>query len=155
MAAISAPLVKSYKRLTPRGMIPQISWAPVYITYGRNKKTAIISLIAAIVIFLSVLTTNVMVVYSATMSYLSIFNKHKFWKPALVIGVITIFGALLKDWLLEQFQEWLILSGVVFIPLVSIMIVDYYLLKKSRYDALEIVTGEKKTYWYLGGYNIA
>src|SRR5699024_5351759 len=113
------------------------------------------SLIAAIVIFLSVLTTNVMVVYSATMSYLSIFNKHTFWKPALVIGIITILGALLKEWLLEQFQDYLLLSGVVFIPLVSILIVDYYILKRSRYDSMEIVKGEKKTYWYFGGFNIA
>src|SRR5699024_6423316 len=109
----------------------------------------------AIVIFLSVLTTNVMVVYSATMSYLSIFNRHTFWKPALVIGIITIVGALLKEWLLEQFQDYLFLSGLVFITLVSILIVDYYILKKSRYDAKEIVAGEKKTYWYFGGFNIA
>lgn len=120
-----------------------------------SQHSSIMSLVAAIVIFLSVLTTNVMVVYSATMSYLSIFNKHTFWKPALVIGVITVIGALLKEWLLEQFQDWLLLSGVVFIPLVSILIVDYYILKKSHYDAMEIVKGEKKTYWYFGGYNIA
>lgn len=42
LAAISAPLVNSYKRLTPRGMMPQISWAPVYATYGRNNRTAML-----------------------------------------------------------------------------------------------------------------
>lgn len=42
LTAISAPLVNSYKRLTPRGMMPQISWAPVYATYGRNNRTAML-----------------------------------------------------------------------------------------------------------------
>lgn len=120
-----------------------------------SQHSSIVSLIAAIVIFLSVLTTNVMVVYSATMSYLSIFNKHRFWIPALVIGIITIIGSFLKEWLLEHFQDYLILSGVIFIPLVSVMIADYYILKKSNYDANEIVSGEKRTYWYIGGINYA
>lgn len=42
LTAISAPIVNSYKRLTPRGMMPQISWAPVYATYGRNNRTAML-----------------------------------------------------------------------------------------------------------------
>jgi glutamine synthetase len=42
LAAISCPLVNSYKRLIPRGMMPDISWAPVYITYGRNNRTAML-----------------------------------------------------------------------------------------------------------------
>jgi NCS1 family nucleobase:cation symporter-1 len=119
------------------------------------KDNSVVSLIAALVVFFSVLTTNVMVVYSATMAYLAIFNKHKFWIPALIIGIVTVFGALLKEWLLENFADWLILSGVVFIPLVSILLADYFIVKKGKYDAQEIIDGTKKTYWYLGGINYA
>lgn len=43
---------------------------------------------AAIVVFLSVMTTNVMCVYSASLSYLNISPKTPFWKPALSIGVL-------------------------------------------------------------------
>ncbi len=36
---------------------------------------------ASLVIFFSVLTTNVMCVYSATLSYMSIRPRTTFWKP--------------------------------------------------------------------------
>ncbi|MHB1404679.1 MAG: purine-cytosine permease family protein [Desulfitobacteriaceae bacterium] len=109
--------------------------------------------IAAIIIFFSVLSTNVMALYSATMSYLAMFPKHSFWIPALVLGIISTIGALLKDWLLEHFQNFLLMVGTLFIPVAAILIVDYYLLKRKNYDAEEIVSGEKMTYWYTGGVN--
>ncbi|WP_206812417.1 purine-cytosine permease family protein [Paradesulfitobacterium ferrireducens] len=109
--------------------------------------------IAAIVIFFSVLSTNVMALYSATMSYLAMFPKHSFWIPALVMGIISTIGALLKDWLLEHFQNFLLMVGTLFIPVAAILIVDYYLLKRRNYDAAEIVSGENMTYWYTGGVN--
>lgn len=109
-----------------------------------GQHSSIVSLIAAIVIFLSVLTTNVMVVYSATMSYLAIFNKHRFWIPALVIGMITIIGSFLKDWLLDHFQDYLILSGVIFIPLVTVMLTDYYLLKNLIMMQMKLLVEKRK-----------
>lgn len=40
LTAISAPLVNSYKRLIARGMMPDMTWAPVYIAYGRNNRSS-------------------------------------------------------------------------------------------------------------------
>lgn len=110
--------------------------------------------VAAIVIFLSVLSTNVMALYSATMSYLAIFPKQRFWVPALVMGMISIVGALLKGWLLDHFINFLLMIGTLFIPVIAIVLVDYYILKRKHYDPHEIISGENKTYWYWNGINL-
>lgn len=39
MSAIYCPTVNSYKRLLPRGLMNEISWAPVYRAYGSNNRT--------------------------------------------------------------------------------------------------------------------
>jgi NCS1 family nucleobase:cation symporter-1 len=109
--------------------------------------------VAGIVIFLSVLSTNVMALYSASMSYLAIFPKSKFFMPTLVMGIIAIFGALLKGWLLDHFENFLLMVGTLFIPVSAIVLVDYYVLKRGHYDAEEIISGAKRKYWYSGGVN--
>ncbi len=88
---------------------------------------------AALVVFFSVLTTNVMCVYSATLSYMSIRQQSGFVKPALVIGLISILGSLIPG-ILERFQDFLLVIGSIFIPAFALMIVDYYLLPKQRAD---------------------
>jgi glutamine synthetase len=39
LMAVLAPTVNSYKRLMPRGLMNEISWAPVYQAYGYNNRT--------------------------------------------------------------------------------------------------------------------
>lgn len=39
MSAVLCPTVNSYKRLLPRGLMDEISWAPVYRAYGSNNRT--------------------------------------------------------------------------------------------------------------------
>lgn len=39
ITAVLAPTVNSYKRLLPRGLMKEISWAPVYAAYGYNNRT--------------------------------------------------------------------------------------------------------------------
>lgn len=36
---VGCPTVNSYKRLTPRGKMNEMSWAPVYAAYGHNNRT--------------------------------------------------------------------------------------------------------------------
>jgi NCS1 family nucleobase:cation symporter-1 len=119
-----------------------------------GQQSPILGFVAAIVIYLSVLSTNVMALYSATMSYLSIFTRHRFWIPTLVMGIMCVLGALLKNWLLEHFQTFLLMIGTLFIPVVAIVLVDYYILKRKYYDANEVITGQNKTYWYWKGINV-
>ncbi len=39
ITAVVCPTVNSYKRLTPRGHMDEMSWAPVYRAYGHNNRT--------------------------------------------------------------------------------------------------------------------
>ncbi|WKB35416.1 cytosine permease [Terrilactibacillus sp. S3-3] len=110
-------------------------------------------LIAAIVIFLSVLSTNVMALYSATMSFMNVVPRMAFWKPALMMGIICTIGALLKEFLMNNFYNFILLIGTMFIPVFAIVIVDHYLLKHGRYHAEEIVSNTIGHYVYKHGIN--
>ncbi|WP_226581027.1 purine-cytosine permease family protein [Halobacillus litoralis] len=112
-------------------------------------------LVAAIVVFFSVLSTNVMALYSATMSFMTVIPKVGFWKPALVMGILCTLGALLKETLMANFYNFVLLIATMFIPVFSIILVDYFLLKKAEYDAEEIYSNAKGTYMYSKGINIA
>jgi glutamine synthetase len=39
IVAVTSPTVNSYKRLIPRGAMSGSTWAPVFISYGRNNRT--------------------------------------------------------------------------------------------------------------------
>lgn len=100
--------------------------------------------VAGIVIFLSVISTNVMALYSASMSFLAIFPRVKFFWPTLVMGVVAVVGALLKGWLTNEFENFILMVGTLFIPVSAVILVDYYLLKGGKYDAEDIISGQKK-----------
>jgi len=93
---------------------------------------------AALVIFFSVLTTNVMCVYSATLSFMSVRPSSPFWKPALIIGIVSVLGSLIPG-ILDQFQTFLLIIGSVFIPIFSLMIVDYFLIDRDQYTARQLI----------------
>lgn len=44
LTAVLAPTVNSYKRLLPRGLMQEISWAPVYAAHGFNNRTLMLRL---------------------------------------------------------------------------------------------------------------
>jgi len=44
LTAVLAPTVNSYKRLLPRGLMNEISWAPVFRAYGHNNRTLMLRL---------------------------------------------------------------------------------------------------------------
>lgn len=44
ITAVLAPTVNSYKRLLPRGLMNEISWAPVFRSYGYNNRTLMLRL---------------------------------------------------------------------------------------------------------------
>ncbi|WP_174727776.1 purine-cytosine permease family protein [Mesobacillus harenae] len=111
--------------------------------------------VAAIVVFFSVVSTNVMALYSATMSFMNIMPNFGFWKPGLILGIITTIGAMLKETLMTNFFDFILLIATMFIPVFSIILVDYFILKKGNYDSEEIAAGVKKTYNYQAGYNIS
>jgi len=44
ITAVTCPTPNSYKRLIARGLMPDITWAPVYIAYGSNNRSCMIRL---------------------------------------------------------------------------------------------------------------
>lgn len=111
--------------------------------------------VAAIVVFLSVVSTNVMALYSASMSFMNVFSNLSFWKVVGAIGIVTIIGALLQEALMANFFDFILLIGTLFIPIFAIVLVDFYIVKKGNYDAEDIVSGEKGYYRYQKGINIS
>lgn len=107
----------------------------------------------AIVIFLSVMATNTMVVYGMTTSIVNskVGSRVRFLPTALIIGVVSIAGS---TWLalLDQFTTFLTVVGSFFVPVFAIMIVDYYVVKRSRYNR-DLLSPTGGRYWYHGGVN--
>ncbi|HEX2285239.1 MAG TPA: cytosine permease [Mycobacterium sp.] len=107
----------------------------------------------AIVIFLSVMATNTMVVYGMTTSVVNapVGGRLRFLPTALVLGLISILGS---TWLalLAQFTDFLTVISAFFVPVFAIVIVDYYVVKRSAYTA-DILRGRGGRYWYVAGVN--
>ncbi|WP_037372640.1 purine-cytosine permease family protein [Anaerovorax odorimutans] len=111
-------------------------------------------LAGSVVIFMSVIAANVMCVYSATMSFLNVYPKPGFKKTAIVIGVICVIGALFSG-ILDAFLSFVNIIGVLFMPIFSIMIADFFVIKKCKYNVEAIVNPQKyKDYRYNNGVNI-
>ncbi|MDX1886235.1 purine-cytosine permease family protein [Mycolicibacterium sp. 120270] len=106
-----------------------------------------------IVIFLSVMATNTMVVYGMATSVVNapVGGRLRFLPTALVLGLISIVGS---TWLalLAQFTDFLTVIGAFFVPVFAIMIVDYYLVKRSAYT-VDILRTRGGRYWYAAGVN--
>jgi nucleobase:cation symporter-1, NCS1 family len=108
---------------------------------------------AALVVFLSVMATNTLVVYGMVMSYLDLRPESNFLASAIVIGIISIVGALWQG-ILDRFLDFLLLIGTFFVPVFAIMLADYYLLRRGNYSAEDVLKKRGGPYWYAGGFNV-
>ena len=110
--------------------------------------------IASVVLLLSVLTTNIMALYSAVMSALNVFTKISFVKITFALGLITVAGAFLKEILMQNFFDWILLVGTLFIPIFAVMLSDFYIIHKGKYDVSEILLkGNNGKYSFPQGIN--
>jgi NCS1 family nucleobase:cation symporter-1 len=109
---------------------------------------------AAVVVFLSVMATNTLVVYGMTMSYLDLQPQASFLRSALVIGVISVLGATWQG-ILDRFLDFLLLIGTFFVPVFAIMLADYFVVRRGRYDPGAVLGKGEGAYWYTGGYSVA
>lgn len=109
--------------------------------------------IAAIVVFLSVLSTNVMGLYTITFSFMCAIRNITFWKLCFFAGIVTILGALLKEVLLTYLMDYVLLIGFLFIPMFSMLLVDFFILHKGKYDAEDLAFNSKGHYEFNGGFN--
>jgi len=70
----------------------------------------------------------------------------------LVLGISAVVLAL--AWLvpLTQYESFLLLIGSAFVPLLGVLVADYFLLHGSRYD-VDVLYETSGAYWYTGGIN--
>jgi len=110
--------------------------------------------VAAIVVFLSVVSTNVMALYSATYSMMSVKQNLNFKVIVIVLGIAVVFGAMLKESLMTNFFDFILLISTLFIPIFAIMLSDFFILKGGSYNNEDICNNEQKLYYYAGGFNL-
>ncbi|MGY0399963.1 MAG: purine-cytosine permease family protein [Ostreibacterium sp.] len=110
--------------------------------------------VAAIVVFLSVVSTNIMGLYSATYSLMSIRSQLNYKAVTITLGIFVIIGSLFKEALMASFFDFILLVSTLFIPIFAIILTDFFVIKKGNYDNEEICTNESKTYNYCNGFNL-
>ncbi len=83
-----------------------------------------------IIIIFSTVTTTFLDVYSAGVSSVSISSKIKEKPAAIIVCIAGTMLAVLTP--ITQFESFLYLIGSVFAPMISILIIDFFILKKDH-----------------------
>ena len=109
-----------------------------------------------IVVIASTVTTGLVSMYSGTCSALNSAKEgYSFKKMSYIIGfaalVVTV-GSTFVGSFYDVFMGLLTYLGLIFPALVSIMLVDYYLVRKGNYRVAEIKK-RNGVYWYSHGVN--
>lgn len=111
---------------------------------------------AMFVIVLSVVTTNMISLYSGSISALNLCKKPvSVKKMNLAMGGVSILFSLIPIAMasfLDFFYTFMDFLALVFPPLIAVLIVDFYLIRKRKYVHSEI-SNETGPYWYKNGFN--
>lgn len=107
---------------------------------------------ALILVVFSTITSDFPDIYSATCSMLSISRKFKARTFMWIAGLLSIALALVFP--SEQYENFLLFIGAMFVPLFGVVLTDYFIIRKQQLDMEEIyrVGG---AYWYRNGFNMA
>ncbi|MFT9374162.1 cytosine permease [Liquorilactobacillus hordei] len=144
------------------GLVATISIAVSSGAYDPNNSdpSAIASklglgIIALLVIILTSMTANAVNLMAAGSALSNVFPKLSLkvslWIVALLATIVTFIPMILGSFL-NAFTVFLDYIGMVLGPIISIIIVDFYLLKKKEYKVTEL-TKQNGIYWYRGGIN--
>ncbi|EQB86950.1 putative hydroxymethylpyrimidine transporter CytX [Clostridium punense] len=106
-----------------------------------------LGIVALGVVTLSTVTTTFLDAYSAGVSFMSITDRFKEKNVALIMTIIGLILALFFP--IETYESFLYAIGSVFAPLFSVVLTDYFILKRksktlSNIDLLSIL------HWVLG-----
>lgn len=118
---------------------------------------SLLSVIGTFAILFSTLTTAVLILYSSSMSGVTIaesFGFHpKFWQVALLVALpsMILAGFINVVLFVLPFLEWL---GALLTPVFGVMLADYYVSRKRRLDIDELYRGQSSVFWGTGGFNV-
>lgn len=131
-------------------------WDPNQIVEAIGSPGA--AIFAAFAISLATLTTNVTTnILPPVNGLCNLWPKGITYKRSVVIvGILTI---IMQPWKLVSdpsgyIYNWLGTYGALTGPIASILIYDYYFVKKKRLALDELYLGQGSRYWYKNGFNI-
>lgn len=110
---------------------------------------------AALVMFLSVATTNILNLYSIVMSAMSVIPKAKFSLVTVIFGLLCLSGSFLQEILMASFFDWVLLVGALIIPVFAIMLTDYYLVNKGQFNVDGVLDPQHNRYRFYNGFNLS
>lgn len=107
------------------------------------------------VLILATCTTNCVNIYSAGMSVANMLpkvgEKKALYGTALATLLISLIPVVVSSFY-DAFTVFLTYVGLIFSPLLAIMIIDFYVVKKRKYDWSQCAT-VGGIYWYKNGIN--
>ncbi|MCL6445402.1 MAG: cytosine permease, partial [Alicyclobacillus sp.] len=112
----------------------------------------VFGVVAFIVVIFATIATAALILYSATISAVSVFPKVRVKTMAIIIGVICIALSVGVN-LLGNVINWLNFQGYLLIPLFSVILVDYFLVSRSHYEPAELFDKAGR-YMYFKGFNV-
>ena len=112
-----------------------------------------LGLMAFILVIFSSLITNAINLYGCSLSFTAIFPKLDEWKVVLGSGLIGTVIAFLG--IFEHFIDFIFSLGVIFTPIASIYVIDYFIVNKGHYDLSRLHENTGVSYmailaWLLG-----
>ena len=104
---------------------------------------------AVAIVLLSTLTTTFLDIYSNAVSAQSLFPKIGARPLTALAGLAGTGIALFFD--ATKYEGFLLFIGAAFCPLFGVVLADYFVLKRGRYEAADLF--RRGRYWYAGGVN--
>lgn len=111
---------------------------------------------ALIIVIFATVTTNLINIYSGAVSVVNIMPKLDMKKIIIAVGATSIIVSLIPlivGSFIDAFMYFLEnYIGLIFPPVMAIMVVDYYLIRKGKYE-VQRFDEKEGPYWYSGGFN--
>lgn len=112
--------------------------------------------VALLVVIFSTVTTNMVDIYTASYNIMNLFPKMKFNKAVTLVGISCILISwipIISGSFIDYFFAFVHVIGAIFPPLLAVLVADYYLIRKGRYQVTEL-DNKNGPYWYKGGFNV-
>ena len=106
---------------------------------------------ALVMVVFSTITTGFPDVYSAACSTLNISQRFSSKSIVWVAGIISILVALVFP--MEQYENFLLLIGAMFVPLFGVVLTDYFFIRNRRISTENLYRPQGE-YWYARGFNV-
>ncbi|MBN1828004.1 MAG: putative hydroxymethylpyrimidine transporter CytX [Deltaproteobacteria bacterium] len=107
---------------------------------------------ALIMVIFSTITSDFPDIYSAACSVMNISDRIRPKALMWIAGILSIIVALIFP--IDQYENFLLLIGAMFVPLFGVVLTDYFVIRRRRFDVEELYR-EGGAYWYCRGFHVA